>query len=73
MDIKPWNDFRKTRIIRYISFISSFFLDKIVMIKKKKFSDLFRFYLDKRMFKILFLILILWVLTVPLAFILYAT
>jgi len=57
MDIKYWDDIRKVRIICYISFISSFFLEKLIVfeLKKQTLSETFSIYLDKRMIKILLL------------------
>ena len=57
MDIKYWDDIRKVRIICYISFISSFFLEKLIVfeLKKQTLSETFSIYIDKRMIKILLL------------------
>ena len=57
MGVKYWYDIRKIRIICYIGFISSFFLEKLIVLelKKQSLSETFSIYIDKRMIKILLL------------------
>ncbi|MDA7552575.1 MFS transporter [Candidatus Pelagibacter sp.] len=57
MDFEPWNDLGKIRIICYTSVVSTFILEKLIMIeiKKQSLSETFSVYFDKRMLRILLL------------------
>jgi PAT family beta-lactamase induction signal transducer AmpG len=57
VDFESWNDIGEIGIICYTCSVSTFFLEKLIMIeiKKQSLSETFSIYLDKRMLRILLL------------------